>query len=183
MKDNRYAFAWSRLLWPGAHARCHRAVRGVSEPAPGIATFSPLGQVLLLLGETRESFIRNIPVGPNRKFYRGDCYPVDLPDCYDDIDRRLGDIIMHTSRTSGSGGRVQSFSSHAHVALQFARSRGGRLYQVDASEGLFMSAGAILWMHADHLVRKGVVRVGTVRAAVENYYNCNESEFFWLGKR
>ncbi len=144
---------------------------------------SCLDQVLNLLGKTRNDFKSSIPKGPNSKYYRGDVFPLSLPDSYPDLDARLSSIIKHTSRLSGSAGEVQSFTSNVYVAHRFAESRGGTFYEVDASDGYFMSAADIIYAHGDRLVELGHIRAGTLRAAVEHFYQDGESEYFWMGRR
>ncbi|MDC5818949.1 hypothetical protein OPW19_03830 [Vibrio europaeus] len=149
----------------------------------GLASY--LDGAFKLMGKTRNDFKSDIPKGPHRKYYRGDLdmYPPSLPDSYPDLDERLSSIIRHTSRTSGSAGEVQSLTSNAYVAHKFAQSRGGTVYEVDASEGLFMSAGDIIFAHGDRLVNLGYIRAGTLRSAVEHFYQDGESEYFWMGRR
>ncbi|MCG9677180.1 hypothetical protein [Vibrio sp. Isolate24] len=144
---------------------------------------SCLDQILNLLGKTRNDFKSSIPKGPNSKYYRGDVFALSLPDSYPNLDERMSSIIKHTSRTSGSAGEVQSFTSNVYVAHRFAQSRGGTVHTVDASDGIFMSAADIIYAHGDRLVKLGHIQAGTLRAAVEHFYQDGESEYFWMGRR
>lgn len=146
---------------------------------------SCLDEILKKMEKTRNDFKSDIPKGPHRKYYRGDLpmYPPSLPDSYPDLDERLSSIIKHTSRTSGSAGDVQSLTSNVFVAEKFAQSREGIVYEIDASEGLFMSAGDIIFSHGDRLVNLKRIQAGTLRAAVEHFYQDGESEYFWMGRR
>lgn len=154
--------------------------KGAMKAAQSLA--SPLDESLRLINKTRVTFFSDLPAGPNREYHRGDVYPLDLPDTFSDLDARLSAIIQHTSRTCGSAGQVQSFTSSLAVARRFARTRNTNVQTVDASSGMFMSAGEILYLHGDRLVKSGKIKGGTLRAAVQKFYECQECEYFWMGK-
>ncbi|GAB7522226.1 hypothetical protein PBS_12100 [Paraburkholderia sp. 2C] len=117
------------------------------------------------------------------QYYRADNFPVDLAQSYPDMEDRLAAILRHTSRTSGSAGEVQSFTSKLSVARRFADARHASVSTVQASEGMFMSAGEIIMKYGDMLVRHNKITLSTLRSAIEQFVKEGESEFFWLGKQ
>lgn len=98
-------------------------------------------------------------------------------------DEYLASIIKHTSRTSGSGGDVPSFSSNSAVAKRFLRPDSSTAFvAIDTTqdpEG-FRTAANILLTDANRLVEKKLVSAGAVVKAIEKLLDESENELFYV---